>query len=492
MKSNKNINAFKLLIGLGLIGSVLSCAKWIEVDPPIDKITVNEVYGSSGSATSALIGVYFSLTTDGTYFGGERGISANCGLVADEFNLSQEGALNGLNVAYYTNALSSTRNAGPGTEIWSSAYRNILNTNSVIEGVAASKNLSDQLKKQLIAEAKFLRAFLHSYLVELYGDVPIVITTDYTITSMLPRSPKTEVYTQIIKDLTEAKEDLTDDYVGAEKTRANKSAAIALLAREYLYAGQWQNAEDEASKLIVDNRFKLNENLNDVFLKNSKEAIWQLQPGANSFGLTTNTPDGSLFVPLAGEPKVFLSSFLMESFEPGDDRKDKWIKNRSLDIQGGGSITVNPYPFKYKEPAPTSPAIEYIMGLRLAEQYLIRAEARIRNNKVSAGISDLNVLRSRARQLPSVSIQSPLPAIQLSLSFDQALNQVLKERRIELFSEWGHRWVDLKRFGKIDEVMSDIASSKGAIWAPFKALFPIPETDLLANPNLKGKQNAGY
>jgi hypothetical protein len=125
------------------------------------------------------------------------------------------------------------------------------------------------------------------------------------------------------------------------------------------------------------------------------------------------------------------------------------------------------------------PVTEYTTVLRLGEQYLIRAEARAHLNKISEGLRDLNVIRQRA------GLSDAMASDKNSL-----LNLVQHERQVELFTEWGHRWLDLRRTGKIDEVMGNYASQKGTSWSSNWALYPIPLYDITQNPNLT--QNAGY
>lgn len=115
------------------------------------------------------------------------------------------------------------------------------------------------------------------------------------------------------------------------------------------------------------------------------------------------------------------------------------------------------------------------MVLRLAELYLIRAEAYARSNNSQLALNDLNSIRNRA----GLTDWTMLDIVDI----EQAL---LDERRRELFSEWGHRWLDLKRFEKIDEVLGQ----KKPSWQPHAKLLPIPEQDILRNPFLT--QNIGY
>ena len=116
------------------------------------------------------------------------------------------------------------------------------------------------------------------------------------------------------------------------------------------------------------------------------------------------------------------------------------------------------------------------MILRLAEQYLIRAEARAQQGNLTGAIGDLNIIRERAG----------LPDLSTALTQDKVIAAVMQERRIELVSEWGQRWLDLKRTGQVDSVLSKIKPT----WKINGQLYPIPQSELTNDPNLV--QNPGY
>ena len=158
----------------------------------------------------------------------------------------------------------------------------------------------------------------------------------------------------------------------------------------------------------------------------------------------------------------------VDAFESGDQRRDQWIGEVN-----DGSQTYY-FPFKYKIQFAFTPE-EYVVGLRLAEQYLIRAEARAKQGDLIGAQSDLNVIRGRAG-LPNSTANN-----QASL-----LLAIEQERKVELFTEWGHRWMDLKRTQRIDEILSTLKSN----WQVTSALYPIPELDITNNPNIT--QNPGY
>src|SRR5262249_38135103 len=118
-----------------------------------------------------------------------------------------------------------------------------------------------------------------SYLVNMYGDVPLVLSTAYAKNDTISRMSVDGVYKQIISDLQDADSLLLDDYSisGGKRIRANKGAAIALLARAYLYQRKWAQAETVATSVIENSLYKLVPDLNGVFLVNSQEAILQWQ-----------------------------------------------------------------------------------------------------------------------------------------------------------------------------------------------------------------------
>jgi hypothetical protein len=244
---------------------------------------------------------------------------------------------------------------------------------------------------------------------------------------------------------------------------------MALLARVYLYQGNWSGAVQQASRVIGDGRYQLEKDLDQVFLSTSREAIWQLQPMPPSF----YTEEGAGFVPLPGlRPAYVLTNSLLSSFEPGDVRKDRWT--RTLTSQG----KVYTFPYKYKVNASsdtTTAAKEYTTLVRLAEVYLVRAEARARLGNGVESLEDLNTIRSRAG-LPLLT--DATPAVLLAA--------VAHERQAEFFAEYGHRWLDCKRTGQADAVLGPAKTG----WHSYDTLYPFSATELQRNPSLV--QNFGY
>ncbi len=208
-------------------------------------------------------------------------------------------------------------------------------------------------------------------------------------------------------------------------------------------------------------------------MKNSEEAIFQIQPVTYGF----NTSDAIVFVipdygPGEANP-VYISDRMLQSFQNTDLRKTNWT---GATIVGADTFY---FPNKYKSYKPGEPSTEYLMVLRLSELYLIRAEARTNLANLPGALDDINTIRRRAG-LEDLTTNSP----------EDLIDSVFEERKRELFSEWGHRWFDLKRTKRVDEVMSVVTSEKGGTWDPNWQLYPVPLDDLQKDNNLS--QNSGY
>lgn len=485
---NHRNKIYEALISLSIIiiVSISACKKQVEVEAPYNTVNAGNVFNDDATAKAALIGIYTEMSRS-LIFSGNASITIFTGLSSDEFTLFS--GVTDLRInAYYANLLVSNPSRDYGSESWKAIYPTIYYCNAAIEGLSGSTSLIPSIKNQLLGEAKFLRAFYYFYLVNLYGELPLALSTDYKVNRLLSRSTKENVYSQIIADLTDAYDLLSIDYLdgnlntypgAVERVRPTKSVVAAFLARVYLFQGNnYANVESKATEVINRSIYSL-DSLNDTFLKNSKEAIWQLQPinsgrsteDARTFILTSTGPTTNTTRP------VYLCDALLNSFEPGDLRKTKWINS----VIATGSGIKYYYPFKYKNNGST--VTEYLMVLRLGEQYLIRAEARIQQGNTSGALSDLNAIRNRAG----------LPDYSGATDKNSLLAAILHERQVELFTESGHRWLDLKRTGTVDALMTVMTPQKsgGVVqWNSYKQLFPIPFTDIERNRSLT--QNSGY
>ena len=464
---------FLFILGAG-------CNKMVQIDPPRNSITTPLVFADSADATGAILGIYTNFLN-----GGNGGISFGSGYFSIYCGLSADDLLPFSNTGSYqqfsANKLLATNAIING--FWSQGYPYLYQANAAIEGLQASTSIPGSVKNELIGEAKWFRAFIDFSLVNLFGDIPLVTSTSYLTNQVQSRTPTAQVYQSIVDDLKAAQSFLPADYSagGGQRIRVNKSAATALLARVYLYMNDYADAETQASSVINNISFySLAGSPDSVFLANSSEAILQLEVEPNLNTTIGNlTPEGYALIPYGATspPYYYVTSQLFDVFEPGDLRRSSWLDSTKY----GG--TVYYYPYKYKigpnQYSTSGPAKEYYMVLRLAEQYLIHAEAvAMQNTNLGDAITDLNIIRHRAN----------LPALSSSLNQTQVLAAVAQERRIELFAEWGHRWFDLKRTNQANTVLSSILSKNP--WSSYQLLYPIPVGQLALDPYLT--QNTGY
>jgi hypothetical protein len=448
-----------------------ACEKNVQVDLPITLIPQASVFTDDASLNAAARGMYATIIARGTHFasGGATSVSYLTGLSVDELHNYSDPRY----FQYEQNEILSTSNIME--TYWNDAYNSIYTANSIIEGIDKSKGgLTLSIKNQVKGEALFMRAFNHLYLVKIYGNVPIITSTDYITNSHVSRVDKNIVYEQIITDLKAAEELIGDDYVGggAGRDRPNKSTVRSLLARVYLYLGEWSLAEQTATSVINNSLYIIEPNMDNVFLTTSREAIWQLA-----------APPGKSFTTLEGmnfiisdllDVQVVLTKELLNSFETGDLRSNNWIRSF---VSGTDTLY---YPYKYKIKSGSITYKEASTIFRLAEIYLIRAEARAHQNNLPQAITDLDIIRNRAA-LPLIANTSP------NISTTSFLDTVQHERRVELFTEGGHRWFDLIRVGKVSDVLLQLKPHFNLN----DTLYPIPAIEFTRNPQL-GIQNAGY
>ena len=463
-----------------MAGLLPACRKFVQVSPPSTTLVSTDVYTSDPSASTAMLGLYNIISAQGRF---ATSFDMYAGLEADELTNYNPG--NPIFQEFYTNSLMS-KNA----PFWSELYNDVFIANSILQGVEGAKSLSLAVKSQLTGEASFMRAFFYFYLVNLWGPVPLATSaSDYQANNAAVRAGKDSVYALIEQDLLVAKSLLSPVFVGAdsktastERTRPTKWAAGALLARVYLFEGKWAQSELEADSVLANTgMFLLLSDLTQVFLANSNEAIWQLQPvtpdyntiQANSYILTSDPGTGIAY--------ATMSDKLYNAFDSADQRLAIWVGTYTDGAQSWH------FPYKYQVNTGASGLSEYLMVLRLSEQYLIRAEARAEQNKIDGAggaVGDLNVVRARAG----------LAGYPVGLSQSAVLQAVMLERQKELFSEWGHRWMDLVRTGQVDTVLGPpenyLQVKGGVTWNADFSLYPLPLSDLLIDGNMA--QNPGY
>lgn len=464
----KTFTACLIVLMIGAAG----CKKAVEIDPPLNEVSSALVFSSDKTAKSALSAMYSSLAQAPTQ---NLSLTQYSSLQADDLLY----LLTNASLQEYMNNTYS-RVSTSQASVFSDWYATIYRANAIIEGLQKYTGTTAAVKKQLTAEAKFMRAYCYFNLVNTFGDVPLVLVTDVTVTAFQPRETVANVYKQIVTDLTDAKVNLLSDYsaTSGDRIGANKFVAAALLARVSMFTGDYATAESNASEVIASSLYSIIPSATmgtGVFVKNSTESIWQLVP---PIAVTNQyTTEGSTFNPSSTAIASFtyrINPNLINVFDNTDLRRTKWMSDTNF----SGTIYSIPFKYKYRTNALAVAAgvTEYTVLMRLPEQYLIRAEARARlASNPTGALSDLNVTRLRAGLTASTTTDATT-----------LLNEIALENRKEFFCEQGFRWFNLKRTGQADAVLGALKPT----YTPKAKLLPIPQAAIDANPNLT--QNPGY
>jgi starch-binding outer membrane protein, SusD/RagB family len=376
--------------------------------------------------------------------------------------------------------------------VWQQHYRVIARANDVIANVpnVPGATFTAAERAQFIAESKFLRALGHFQLVNLFAQpfnftnggthlgIPLVTESFTGTVNFQGRNTVSEVYNSVIKDLTDAVNDLPATYSTAILTRgrATKGAAQALLSRVYLYKGDYTNAA-VFSKQVLDASatYAIASSYAFYTSKNTSEDVFTIQNSSIDNGRTGTGGWASWHRPAAngGRGDIKFSPSLIAAYtqEAGDLR---YVLRSS-----GTGADANPATFSTKWPDAVNNA-DNAPVIRTTEIVLnyVEAKAEVDNAVSQDLINRMNTLRTRAG----------LPGWTLSTfsSKDAFVNAVLNERWKELAFE-GHRRMDLLRRGK-----NLRANDPKAVYKADRTILPIPQREIDNNPALVGQQNPGY
>lgn len=388
---------------------------------------------------------------------------------------------------------------------WNTLYEGVKRANVVIELVPGI-NMDETLKARYVAEAKFLRALFYFDLVRAWGGVPIVEGT--TPTLGLARAESAEVYDLIVQDLTAAIETLPEksEYAAKDLGRATRGAARALLAKVFLFRGDFVNAEKYALEVINSAQYSLEENFADANSEAGEHGVESVfEIGAMRFENIDN--GGSQYANVQGVRGTPNRGWgfnrptldLQDSFEEGDPRLDSTVifLGEVLDgikILGDGAtpdqtfdgsnnlVQIECYNQKVWTAGDNVPTQfgHNRRILRYADVLLMAAEALNQNNKPDQALIYLNQVRERARMgndaiLPDVTETSKALLDEI----------IFKERRHELAME-GHRFWDLVRTARADDVLGPLGFVAGK-----HEWLPIPQSEIDLSQNVID-QNPGW
>lgn len=405
--------------------------------------------------------------------------------------------------------------------VWRNQYVGVRRANIIIEKAPTAQYASAAIKKRVIAEAKFLRAYYHFYLFRMFGPVPYV--TKQLQTGEFEQSRPTEdaFFANLIADLKEAAADLPNKYTGTDLGRATKTAALGYLARVYMYKGnEWTNVLSTAEAVIADStnsgkkldRTVPYENLHSVSTEYGPESVFEIGGTLAGNNEQDRLNEGTYFNKITG-PRGLLktqgyglispSQDLIDFFNtqsPGDPRRKATmalpgdvVYGETIKLDPAGAVNAKGYIRKYVEDAAIAVQTQgpsNIRLLRMGDVYLMAAEAAARlggNNEAKARLY-LNLVRDRAK----------VARVADAVVGDALLNAILVERRLELALE-GQRFFDLIRQDKLkpdlhlaQKTFSDLKETEGRSFDEKKhKVFPIPQTEIDLS---KGKiqQNPNY
>jgi starch-binding outer membrane protein, SusD/RagB family len=462
MKKNKTMK-IKLIYSIFLSVLISSC-NFLDVDP-LDAVPAEDVFTDKKGLDGALTGSYntlysASLSQDAILF---------ADLLADNLihvGTKQEYRQISDNIIFPDNGYT----AG----LWNRSYDGINRVNNIIAQIDNVEGVSDSEKENYLAQCYFLRAHFYANLVKHFGDVPL---REDPINSAKPedlniaRTSAGQIYDFILTDLEEA-ERLLEGTGKGNPSFANEGAVKAFLARTYLFLEDWQKAADKAAE-VIDMPYELETEFADIFDETSmsNEIIFAINfyDDQSSFNATAEWVSPESRFEVAAWETTEKTSSVYNYFSENDARRDATVQYSELKSAY--------YCAKYRTYGSDK---DNMIIFRLAEMYLIAAEALNELNYEADGeaFDMLNEVRTRAGLADLTSAEAgDQNAFRLALE---------EERRLEYAFE-GHRFFDLKRTNRINDVLPDIGTLKSANW-----LFPIPQSELDTNEHEGMTQNEGY
>jgi hypothetical protein len=477
----------KVILSIVFItAAIVSCKKSFLELAPVSNSNANNFYKTKSDFELAVNNAYSTLYT----MYGPTGLVSYCGeLMSDNATLYTVAGSGSITVgdrwAFRDYTLNSANNVV--NQLWSDSYVSLYNLNIVLDKIQVAA-LDDSYKAQVMAEMRFLRGMYYFYMVQAWGDVPLVtkpISSGEAFTT--GRTPKADVYSQVVDDLKYAADNLTEPNKVPAIGRVSKAAAMTLLGKVYLTMGN----KSLAAQMLQQVYSSYNGSTYDLLpefgslwgatlaQKNTKESIFEIQykGGANNPSSTywpAFAPFENFAITRFGGGMNQVTDDLYNEYETGDKRRDTSFE---LGYYKGANWIAIKFQKKWKDiNAPIVNAAEScnnnFMILRYADVLLMLTET-------TGDVQYMNRVRARAG-LPLYGTAgyptAKYPTLDLAIEH---------ERRMEFAMEF-HRWFDLKRTGRAVTVLS----GKGKPVNANKLVLPIPQFARDQNPDLG--QNDGY
>lgn len=378
--------------------------------------------------------------------------------------------------------------------VWNTCFSTITGSNNILSRIDGL-DFNDALKSQLKGESLFLRAYSYFNLVRIFGDLPIVEVAFRSPNEIqafdMTRRPASEVYGLIIRDLTEAAT-LLEGVEGLTKSRASAGAAKTLLGKVYLTLKDYDQAATVLKEVIDSQEYSLVPDYKKLFTNGNEglaESIFEIEYLSGNVGegngfSGTFTParfDMAIFPGnMQGSGRILPTPNMANAYEEDDARRPASIGESVLLVTG-----------EYEDDLYGLKFVDFTTGiqgdgginftaLRYADVLLMYAEALNEGGGTEDPHIYLNMVRERADLLPLSGLSKEDFALALE-----------RERRVEFFLE-GHRWFDLVRTERLDDVMNAYFQSEGLSFtvAAHEWVMPIPLREIDIDPDLE--QNPGY
>ncbi|MFD2936010.1 RagB/SusD family nutrient uptake outer membrane protein [Spirosoma flavum] len=476
----------KLVIFLLLATTAFSCKDFLALNPEY-QISDQTFFKNQNDFETSLIGVYSTF----------RGLFSSSSLL-----YLAELATDNTEIQWSspsTDEMQMDQNAVTSTNVytqtaWNTCLYTISRSNAIlsrIDGATFDQTAKDRIK----GEAKFLRAYGYFYLVQLFGNVPIINQTfsspSQVASADLALKPQADVYKLILADLAEA-ETLLPATLNTDRTKASRSTVKALLGKVYLTLKNYDQAAVKLKEVIDTKFYSLIPNYQTLFTNgnnNLAESLFEIEYVS---GRSIGNNYSALFTPAITSMAIFPSNLqgggrivptldLIKAYEIGDARKAVSVNDSVLLI--GGKKSYSRYGLKFVDfkAIDLSDGSITFTALRYADVLMMYAEVLTEQGKTTEALPYVNLIRQRAK-LPDLA----------GLTQATLRTAIEKERRVEFLYE-GQRWFDLLRTGRTKAVLNAHYASLNLSFSvqDFELLFPIPQNEVDLNPTLV-KQNPGY
>lgn len=425
-------------------------------------------------------------------------------------------------LANFTRFIQTDNNFFISSFAWNDYYRTIYRTNQVLTHVP-DIDMDPVLKNRLLGEALFVRALMYFDLESFFGNVPLIIT-ESVVSTRAPQATPAQVQAQVIADLQAAIPSLPLTYSGADRGRATKGAAQALLAKMYMQQRRWADASAVLGQVISSNTYSLVPNYLDNFTEtneNNSESLFEVQyvglpldvgQGQDNASASEAYDRPNFFGPPIYsfsdvQPRRWLLDAYTDStvaFAPGSTTKHRIDPRRDISIISNinpdrfygktfaelGYNNSQQYWRKYLNDRTRTTPENFTSGInfrliRYADVLLLQAEALNEQGQTAAAVPLVNQVRQRVGLAPLVAGNFTQNSLRL---------QMRNERARELAGE-GQRWYDIIRWGLLDNQTGiDDLKTRDVDFGNFvlgkSKLLPIPQSDIDIDPNVK--QNPGY